>query len=76
MRLDVEPRWEGNPQTVVFRARYNGIALCPFNIRMVLTRLQMRWAPWSCHTPTLELAVKADEKWNKLTIEHFIRTKT
>jgi hypothetical protein len=73
MRIDVEPCWEGDPQTVVFRCRYAGTLLCPVNITTVISRLQQNSVPCTCRQPTLTLPVPSSERWHSLVIENFAR---
>jgi hypothetical protein len=73
MRVDVEPCWEGDPQTVVFRFRYEGMLLCPVNITTVISRLQQNSVLCTCRQPTLTLAVPALDRWHFLDIENFTR---
>lgn len=75
MRIDAEPCWEGDPQTVVFRARFEGMLLCPVNIMTVISRLQQNSIPCTCRQPTLTLAVPASDRWYSLDIENFRRRK-
>ncbi len=39
IRIDIEPCWEGDPQTVVFRCRCEGMLLYPVNISTIISPL-------------------------------------
>ena len=72
MRIDAEPCWEGNPQTVVLRCRSDGALLCPLNIEIVVRRLQQASVPCTCGQPVLLLSMPTSD-WIILDINHLTR---
>ena len=65
IRIDVEPDWENDPRTIVFRARQNGVCFASFSPYTVASRLQMSTKGGICsckgHTTSVEVAVS--ERW-------------
>lgn len=72
MRIDAEPCWEGNPQTLVLRCRSDGVLLCPLNIQTLVSRLQQARVPCTCGQPVLIESMPTSD-WNILDINHLTR---
>lgn len=71
IRIDAEPCWEGDPQTVVFRCRRAGVLLCPINISTIISRMKL-WVSCACTHPERTLSIPGTD-WRLLTIEHLTR---
>jgi hypothetical protein len=65
LRIDVEPDWENDPRTVVFRARQNGVYFASFSPYMVASRLQMsrKGEFCSCKGFATSVEVPVRERW-------------
>ena len=72
LRIDAEPCWEGDPQTVVLRCRRDGIPLCPLNIGTILSRLQQASVPCACAQPGLTVSMPTND-WNIIEIDDLTR---
>ena len=72
MRIDAEPCWEGNPQTVVLRCHRDGIPLCPLNIATIVSRLQQASVLCVCAQPGLTVSMPTSD-WNILDIDDLTR---
>lgn len=72
MRIDAEPCWEGNPQTVVLRCRRDGMPLCPLNIKTIISRLQQTSVPCTCGQPGLSSTMSTGS-WSILGIDNLTR---
>jgi hypothetical protein len=74
IRIDVEPDWENDPRTVVFRARQNGVCFASFSPHTVASRLQSRKREvcfCKGHTSSVEVAVS--EQWQIVDIAQLVR---
>lgn len=88
LRIDLEPFWELDPQTVVFRVRLNGILKCKFSPKSLFLRLQDLGArdtrsfssnavplvssTCSCAVPAAELPVPHPESWKSMDISQLL----
>jgi hypothetical protein len=64
IRIDVEPDWENDPRTVVFRARLNGVCFASFSPHIVASRLQSRKREFCfCKGYTSSIEVAVSERW-------------
>lgn len=70
IRIDVEPDWENDPRSVVFRARQNGICFASFSPYTAASRLQMSTKGDLCvckgHTTSVEVPVT--ERWQVVDV--------
>ncbi|MCJ1238797.1 hypothetical protein MMC14_006788 [Varicellaria rhodocarpa] len=74
MRIDIEPCWEGDPRTVVFRVRNYGAVVSSLNIDTVVMYLQHQVIHCKCTDKTRTVSVNANEKWQNVNIESLMRT--
>jgi hypothetical protein len=70
IRIDVEPDWENDPRTVVFRARQNGLCIASFSPHTVASRLQMlrKGELCFCKGLTTSIDVAVSERWQVVDI--------
>jgi hypothetical protein len=70
IRIDVEPDWENDPRSVVFRARQNGVCLASVSPHMVASRLQMSRKEELCFCKGLTTSVEValSERWQVVDI--------
>jgi len=74
VRIDVEPDWEGDPRTVIFRARVDGLPRTSFSPLVVATRLSSRKfrAECQCRQFAETLEVKIAERWQDASVMQLI----
>ncbi|KAL2046165.1 hypothetical protein N7G274_001612 [Stereocaulon virgatum] len=72
LRIDAEPCWEGDPQTVVLRCRRDGVPLCPLNVGTIASRLQQASVPCTCAQPGLTVSMPTSD-WNIIDIDDLTR---
>jgi len=75
MRIDVEPAWEEDPRTVVFRARLRGVPIASLNISTFLDGLSYQAVPCKCPEPSWEVLVPFTERWQLVTLHQLQRTR-
>jgi hypothetical protein len=68
MRLDVEPCWEDDPRTIVFRLREMGNVVAPLNIELILDRLACKTVNCSCNHRTFQVTVPLAERWQHISL--------
>ena len=69
MRLDVEPCWEDDPRTVVFRLRESGTVVAPLNIALIFDRLANSTEACRCGTPSFDpVAVSPSDQWQLVSL--------
>jgi len=75
LRIDVEPDWENDPRTVVFRARQNGVYFASFSPHTVASRLQMsrKGEFCSCKGFATLVEVPMRERWQVADIIQLAR---
>lgn len=79
LRLDVEPCWEADPRTVVFRARRNGILLASLNIIEILNKLTYQGVPCNdtlCGKRTTEVTVPLADRWRRVSLDQLYRERS
>ena len=78
MRLDVEPCWEEDPRSIVFRLRKSGVVFAPLNIFLIINRLAHYTAlqrACRCAAPSLEpVSVPLNSQWQHVWL-HQLRRK-
>jgi len=68
-RLDAEPCWEEDPQTVVIKMRQMGVAVATLNIGRILDRRDRNTIKCSCGKYSNEVAVPVTENWYHILIQ-------
>jgi len=77
LRIDVEPCWEEDPRTVVFRLRRNGVTIAPLNIGLILSKLSSDLTTLcDCDRPTSEVPVRSADCWRHLSIDSITYNQT
>lgn len=74
LRIDIEPCWEDDPRTIVFRVREMGKVLAPVNIMQVVESVASKAVPCSCSKKTDSVTVPIAEQWQHITIQQLKRT--
>jgi hypothetical protein len=68
MRVDIEPCWEADPRTVIFRVREMGNIVAPINIFSVVEKLAYDTLPCSCPKPVDVVTVPLSERWQLVNL--------
>ncbi|OCK74092.1 hypothetical protein K432DRAFT_410152 [Lepidopterella palustris CBS 459.81] len=74
MRIDVEPCWEADPRTIIFRVRHMGVTIAPINISLVVEVMAYDTIRCLCRNPVNEVPVPPAERWQHVTIRQLMRT--
>ncbi|KAF2835280.1 hypothetical protein M501DRAFT_461779 [Patellaria atrata CBS 101060] len=74
LRLDIEPCWESDPRTVVFRARLMGLILAPININLVVDALAYGGQSCGCTKAVERVEVPLVQRWQHIHIGQLMRT--
>jgi hypothetical protein len=74
IRIDVEPCWEADPRTVIFRVREMGEIIAPLNIMVVLDRVAYNTIECSCSKHMDEVTVPLAERWQHVRLHQLKRT--
>ncbi|KAL9622772.1 MAG: hypothetical protein Q9160_002891 [Pyrenula sp. 1 TL-2023] len=74
LRIDVEPCWEADPCTVVFRVRDMGRLVAALNIKVILDMLS--WSIIDCHCPKAldAVTVPIADRWQHVSINQLMQT--
>lgn len=72
-RINAEPHWAVNAQTVCFGIRDAGILVSTLKNSQVLERLQNQLAPCTCGEPQTAVAVPSSERWQAVTVCQILR---
>ncbi|KAH8703884.1 hypothetical protein BGW36DRAFT_444432 [Talaromyces proteolyticus] len=72
-RIDAEPDWNVNAQTICFGVRRAGILISILNISQVLERLYNRTVSCTCGEPQMAVTVPLSERWQEVTVYQFLR---
>lgn len=72
-RIDAEPHWAVNAQSVCFGIRDAGILVSTLKISQVLERLQNQLVPCTCGEPQTAVAVPSSERWQAVTVYQILR---
>ena len=75
IRIDVEPDWENDPRSVVFRARQNGVCIASFSPHTVASRLQQsrKGELCLCKGLTTSVEVAVSEHWRSVDMTQLVR---
>ncbi|KAL9112233.1 MAG: hypothetical protein Q9227_003351 [Pyrenula ochraceoflavens] len=65
--IDVEPCWERDPRTIIFRAREMGNLIASLNMRMVLDRLEYKNISCYCPKAFDAIDVPLKERWQHVS---------
>jgi len=74
LRIDIEPCWEDDPRTIIFRVREMGRFLAPINIAQVVESLAHNTVPCTCWKPTDIVVVPTSERWQHVSLYQLKRT--
>jgi hypothetical protein len=74
-RIDIEPCWEDDPRTIIFRVREMGKVLAPINITQVVEGLAHNSVPCTCSKPTDIVVVPTSERWQHVSLYQLKRTR-
>jgi hypothetical protein len=75
LRIDIEPCWEDDPRTVIFRVREMGRVIAPINIRKVVESVAYKSVHCACSKHTDTAIVPITERWQHLSMQQLKRTR-
>jgi hypothetical protein len=75
IRIDIEPCWEADPRTVVFRVREMGEIVAPINVTLVVDSVAFRTIDCSCSKRVDEVTVPISERWQLVSLFQLKRTR-
>jgi hypothetical protein len=68
VRIDAEPHWRNDPQTICFAVRNSGALVATLNIPQVLEKLLNCTVKCSCDSPSFDVSVARSERWQNVTV--------
>ncbi|KAJ9652844.1 hypothetical protein H2198_007928 [Neophaeococcomyces mojaviensis] len=72
IRIDPEPHWSNDPQTICFAVRHAGTLVANLNLTETLERLMNSTVSCRCPNPTTELSVPRNERWQFVTVTQLL----
>lgn len=73
LRIDAEPHWLSDPQTVCFAVRKAGTVIATLNISKLLEKLMNCTVECDCASPSHQLNVPVRERWQHVSIHQLVR---
>jgi hypothetical protein len=74
LRLDAEPHWRNDPQTICLAVRNSGTLVATLNIPQVLEKLLNCIVECQCDTPSRDVSVTRSERWQNVTVNQLHRS--
>lgn len=74
VRIDAEPHWRSDPQTICFAVRISGALTATLNITHVLEKLLNCTVQCACSSPSLEVSVPRSERWQHVSLHQLHRS--
>jgi hypothetical protein len=72
IRIDPEPHWANDPQTICFAVRHAGTLVANLNLNETLERLMNSTIQCLCANPAAELRVPRNEQWQFVTVTQLL----
>lgn len=73
LRIDAEPDWMNNPQTICFAVRKSGTVVATLNIPQLLEKLINCTIDCKCSNPLSEVSVARSDRWQTVSIHQLLR---
>lgn len=73
LRIDAEPHWRNDPQTICLAVRNSGALVATLNIPQVLEKLLNCIVECNCDTPSHDVSVARSERWQNIAVSQLHR---
>ena len=73
LRIDAEPHWANDAQTICFVVRNSGTIIANLNMMQLLQKLIDSNLSCSCANPTAEVTVELAERWQMVTMHQLLQ---
>ncbi|CAN9344266.1 unnamed protein product [Alternaria alternata] len=73
LRIDAEPHWRNDPQTICLAVRNSGALVATINITQVLEKLLNCIVECDCDSPSHDGSVARSERWQNVAVDQFHR---
>jgi hypothetical protein len=74
LRIDAEPHWQNDPQTICFAVRSAGRLVATLNIKQLLERLLSANVECKCEGSPREVSVSRSERWQSVSVGQILRS--
>lgn len=74
VRIDAEPHWRNDPQTICFAVRNSGALVATLNIPQVLEKLLNCTVKCDCDSPSHVVSVARLERWQNVAVNQLHRS--
>jgi hypothetical protein len=74
LRVDAEPHWQNDPQTICFSVRSSGHLAATLNITHFLGKLLTSTVECNCGGAHRDLSVSVSERWQNVTVSQLLRS--